>query len=153
MIGLSRLFPRSRRFGRYNLTYLDPDVETELDAVCGACMLVRREAIEEAGLLDERFFMYGEDLDWAFRIKARGWTIRYNPGVAVLHYKGEASRQSSHRTTVAFYRAMHLFYAKHYQASARPGTDWLILAGIYARLVWSLAKNALRSPEDRRVTT
>ena len=65
MLGLSRLFPRSRRFGQYNLTYLSPEVETEVGAVVGACMLVRREAIAQAGLLDEAFFMYGEDLDWA----------------------------------------------------------------------------------------
>ncbi len=153
MAGLSRLFPKSRRFGRYNLTYLDSDEETEVDALTGACMLVRREAIEDVGLLDERFFMYGEDLDWAYRIKSLGWTIRYNPKVVVLHYKGEASRQSSERATVAFYRAMHLFYAKHYRGKSFPGVDWAILAGIYGRMAWSLAKNALRPPEQRRVAT
>jgi GT2 family glycosyltransferase len=153
MVGLSWLFPRSRRFGRYNLTYLDPDMEADVDALSGACMLVRREAVERVGLLDERFFMYGEDLDWAFRIKKGGWRIRYNPKVSVLHYKGEASRQSSERATVAFYQAMHLFYAKHYRARSRLGLDRVIVASIYGRMAWSLARNALRPANRRRVTT
>ena len=124
-----------------------------MDAVSGACMLVRREAIEQAGLLDERFFMYGEDLDWAFRIKSHGWRIRYNPTAVVLHHKGESSRQSSERATIAFYQAMHLFYAKHYRGRSAFGIDWLVVASIYGRMAWSLAKNALRPPEQRRVGT
>jgi hypothetical protein len=149
--GLSRLFPGSRRFGRYNLTYLDPDVETEVDALTGAFMLLRREAIEQVGLLDEQFFMYGEDLDWAYRLKEHGWQIRYNPTVTVLHHKGESSRQSAAHATVAFYRAMHLFYAKHYRARTGFILDWLILGAIYGRLGWSLVRNALRPSEERRV--
>lgn len=150
--GLSRLLARSPRFGRYNLTYLDPDQETEVDAISGAFMLVRREAIEEIGLLDERFFLYGEDLDWAYRMKEHGWGIRYNPAVTVVHYKGEASRQSSRRATVAFFRAMHLFYEKHYRAGTVFILDWLIVAAIYARMGWSLLCDALRPPALRRVS-
>ena len=75
MLKLDKLFPRSRRFGRYDLTYMDPDCVCEVDAVVGAFMMVRREAILEAGLLDEMFFMYGEDLDWAKRIKDAGWQV------------------------------------------------------------------------------
>ncbi|MCZ2097642.1 MAG: glycosyltransferase [Anaerolineae bacterium] len=129
MIGLSRLFPRSRRFGRYNLTYLDPDVETEVDSVVGAFMMVRREAIQRVGLFDETFFMYGEDLDWAYRIKQAGWTVKYNPRVTVTHVKRAASRQSR-RAQQEFYRAMLIFYRKHY----RPTTPWwlhsLVLVGL-----------------------
>lgn len=129
MIGLSKLFPRSRRFGRYNLTYLDPDVETEVDSVVGAFMMVRREAIQRVGLFDETFFMYGEDLDWAYRIKQAGWTVKYNPRVTVTHVKRAASRQSR-RAQTEFYRAMLIFYRKHY----RPTTPWwlhsLILIGL-----------------------
>lgn len=129
MIGLSKMFPRSQRFGRYNLTYLDPDVETEVDSVVGAFMLVRREAIQRVGLFDETFFMYGEDLDWAYRIKQAGWTVKYNPRVTVTHVKRAASRQSR-RAQQEFYRAMLIFYRKHY----RPTTPWwlhgLILMGL-----------------------
>ena len=119
MVGLSKLFPRSRRFGRYNLTYLDPEVETEVDSVVGAFMMVRREAIQRVGLFDETFFMYGEDLDWAYRIKQAGWTVKYNPRVRVTHVKRAASRQSR-RAQTEFYRAMLIFYRKHY----RPTTPW-----------------------------
>lgn len=112
---LSRLFPRSRRFGRYNLTYLDPDQVTEVDSVEGAFMLVRAEAIAQAGLMDEQFFMYGEDLDWAYRMKAAGWKVYYNPSVTVLHIK-RASTRHSPRARIEFYRAMGIFYRKHYAA-------------------------------------
>jgi GT2 family glycosyltransferase len=149
--GLSRLFPRSPRFGRYNLSYVDPDQELEVDALTGAFMLVRRTAVEQAGLLDERFFMYAEDLDWAYRMKECGWSIRYNPRVTVLHHKGESSRQQSGRLIVEFYRSMLLFYRKHYHDNASVVVGWFITGAIYARLGWSLAKNALRPPADRRV--
>lgn len=133
MAGLSRIFPRSRRFGRYNLTYLDPDQAAEIDAVAGAFMLLRREAVRQAGLLDERFFMYGEDLDWALRIKARGWKVIYNPAITVLHYKGASSRGNRLKTTFEFYRSMLLFYRKHYANSTFPLLRWLIVAAIYLR--------------------
>jgi len=111
--GLSKLFPKSRLFGRYNMTYLDEHQETEVDCVVGAFMLVRREAIRAVGLLDELFWMYGEDIDWAFRIKAAGWKILYYPKVTVLHVKRAASKQNP-RTKYEFERASWLFYRKHY---------------------------------------
>lgn len=129
MVGLSKLFPRSRRFGRYNLTYLDPDVETEVDSVVGAFMLVRRAAIQRVGLFDETFFMYGEDLDWAFRIKQAGWKVMYNPRVTVTHVKRAASRQSR-RAQREFYRAMLLFYRKHYRQTTPWWLHSLILLGL-----------------------
>ena len=129
LIGLSKLFPKSRRFGRYNLTYLDPDEVTEVDSVVGAFMLVRGEAIQQVGLLDESFFMYGEDLDWAYRIKQAGWKIYYNPQVTVLHYKRAASSKSR-RARYEFYRAMYVFYRKHYAATTPLWLHWLIVGGI-----------------------
>ncbi|MCD6289196.1 MAG: glycosyltransferase family 2 protein [Anaerolineae bacterium] len=129
MLGLSKLFPRSRRFGRYNMTYLDPDQLTEVDSVVGAFMWVRREAILQVGLLDETFWMYGEDLDWAKRIKDAGWKVWYNPEVTVLHVKEAASRRSR-RARIEFYRAMAIFYRKHYAASTPFWLHWLILGGI-----------------------
>ncbi|MBC8264085.1 MAG: glycosyltransferase family 2 protein [Anaerolineales bacterium] len=129
MLGLSKLFPQSRRFGRYNLTYLDPDELTEVDSVVGAFMLVRAEAIGQVGLLDETFFMYGEDLDWAYRIRKAGWKIYYNPQVTVLHVKA-ASTKHSRRARYEFYRAMDIFYRKHYAAETPFWLHWLIIAGI-----------------------
>jgi hypothetical protein len=132
MVGLSKLFPRSRRFGRYNMTYLDPDAETEVDSVVGAFMLVRRAAIQRVGLFDETFFMYGEDLDWAYRIKQAGWRVMYNPRVTVTHVKRAASRQSN-RAQREFYRAMLIFYRKHYQATTAWWLGSLILLGLALR--------------------
>jgi N-acetylglucosaminyl-diphospho-decaprenol L-rhamnosyltransferase len=129
MVGLSKLFPRSRRFGRYNLTCLDPDEVAEVDSVVGAFMLVRAEALRQVGLLDESFFMYGEDLDWAYRIKETGWKVYYNPQVTVLHYKRASSRHSR-RAKYEFYRAMHVFYRKHYAATTPFWLHWLILGAI-----------------------
>lgn len=133
MLGLSRLFPRSRRFGQYNLTYLSPDVETEVGSVVGAFMLVRREALAQAGLLDEGYFMYGEDLDWAFAMHKAGWQIWYNPAVTVQHVKRAASRQS-HRAQIAFYEAMLYFFRKHYAATTPRLLGAVVLAGIYLNL-------------------
>ncbi len=132
MIGLSKLFPRSRRFGRYNMTFLPDDLETDVDSVVGAFMLVRREAIAEAGLLDETFWMYGEDLDWAYRIKHAGWTVRYVPRVRILHLKRAASRHNP-RAQREFSRAMLIFYRKHYRSQTPLPLHLLILAGLLVR--------------------
>jgi len=135
IVGLSKLFPRSRRFGRYNLTYLDPDETAEVDSVVGAFMMVRREAIANAGLMDEDFFLYGEDLDWAYRIKQAGWKAYYYPEVTVLHYKRASTRQSR-RAKHEFYRAMLIFYRKHYAATTPWWLDKLVRLGIY--LCWGI---------------
>ena len=129
MLGMSKLFPKSERFGRYNLTYLDPDELTEVDSVVGAFMLVRTVAIQAVGLLDEQFWMYGEDLDWAKRVKDAGWKVIYNPNLLTLHVKRASSKQSS-KAQVEFYRAMLIFYYKHYRAETPSWLHWLIMVGI-----------------------
>jgi N-acetylglucosaminyl-diphospho-decaprenol L-rhamnosyltransferase len=146
LLGLSRLFPRSRRFGAYNLTYLDPSVETVVGSVVGAYMQVRREAIAQAGLLDENYWMYGEDLDWAFALQKAGWEVRYNPGVTVLHVKRAASRQSS-RAQIAFQEAMLYFYQKHYAATTPFWLGWLVKTSIRLNLLWTkLRERVARRP-------
>ena len=129
MLGLSKLFPKSEIFGRYNLTYLDIDELAEVDSVVGAFMLVRTTAIQTVGLLDEQFWMYGEDLDWAKRIKDSGWKVIYNPSIVTLHVKRASSRQSK-KAQVEFYRAMLIFYYKHYQESTPAWLHWIIMLGI-----------------------
>lgn len=130
---LSSLFPHSRRFGRYNLTYLDPDEMTEVDSVVGAFMLIRREAIQQVGLMDESFFLYGEDLDWCFRIKAAGWKVYYVPAVTVLHIKRAATRHSP-RAQIEFWRAMLLFYQKHYAHETGRLAHGMIVLALKARI-------------------
>jgi N-acetylglucosaminyl-diphospho-decaprenol L-rhamnosyltransferase len=149
MLGLSKLFPRHPRFGRYNLTYLNPDQVAEVDSVVGAFMLVRREAIQQAGLLDEDFFMYGEDLDWAYRISRAGWKVYYNPAVTVLHVKRAASRHSR-KAQHEFYRAMRIFYNKHYAHSTPLWLHWLVLTGISLRARLLKVQQLLMSNERAR---
>jgi N-acetylglucosaminyl-diphospho-decaprenol L-rhamnosyltransferase len=129
MAGLSRLFPNSPRFGRYNMTFLDEHETAEVDSVVGAFMMVRRAAIDQVGLMDERFWMYGEDLDWSKRIKDAGWQVVYHPAVTVLHVKRASSRQSR-RAQIEFYRAMLIFYYKHYHRTTPRWLHWLIILGI-----------------------
>lgn len=133
MSGLARMFPGSRRFGQYNLTYLDEDQILEVDSVVGAFMLVRREAIESVGLLDESFFMYGEDLDWAYRIKTEGWKVFYYPKIEVLHVKRASSSQNP-RARVEFWRSMEVFYRKHYANQTPLVLHWLIVGAIRAQV-------------------
>lgn len=136
MTGLSRLFPKSKRFGRYNLTYLDEDEIYEVDCVVGAFMLVRQKTIQEVGLLDETFFMYGEDIDWCYRIKAANWKIIYFSDAKIIHYKGASySKKQNKRLTYEFYRAMYIFYNKHYKA----GYPWITTVATYLG-IWGICK-------------
>jgi hypothetical protein len=143
LTGLSKLFPKSRLFGRYNLTYLDPNQEAEVDSVVGACMLVRGDAVARAGLLDEKFFMYGEDIDWALEIRKAGWRARYFPDVTILHIKRAASRRSS-KAQIAFHEAMLYFYNKHYRGVTNPVVGGLVELGIRLNLALTRLKEWLR---------
>ncbi|MCY3990718.1 MAG: glycosyltransferase family 2 protein [Caldilineaceae bacterium] len=129
MTRLSRLFPRSKRFNAYNLSYLPEDAVHPVDSVVGAYMQVRTQAILEVGLLDEAYFMYGEDLDWAKRIKSAGWEVWYNGEVEITHVK-EASSRRSRKARRAFYEAMWIFYRKHYRANSSWMLDKLIWLSI-----------------------
>jgi GT2 family glycosyltransferase len=125
--GLSKLFPQSPTFGRYNLTYLPVDEVCEVDALSGSCMMVRKDAVlpapeadgpatprhGAAGLFDEDFFMYGEDLDWCYRIQQAGWRIYYTPDTQIVHYKGESTKKGDLRYVLLFYGAMLRFVEKH----------------------------------------
>lgn len=159
--GLSRLFPRSPRFGRYNMTFLPIDKESEVDALSGSCMMVRHAALYHsperaeslallngrasgenirstdsgsgAGLFDETFFMYGEDLDWCFRIQQAGWSIRYTPETKIIHYKGESTKKGELRYVRLFYGAMATFAEKHLQSRYSRLFTLAIHSAIFAR--------------------
>ncbi len=151
--GLSKLFPRSHIFGQYNLTFLDPDQQADVDAVVGAFMLMRAGALEQAGLLDESFFMYGEDVDLCFRIKQHGWRVVYHPQVTVYHLKGASSRKASTRAIIAFYDAMSIFHYKHYRAQTFFAVNWMIDAGIAVLKAGALLRNRLRPAGRKRVAS
>ncbi len=115
--GLSNLFPGSRLFARYNLTYLDENQTYEVDAISGSFMMIRKETYEKVGKLDEQFFMYGEDLDWCYRVQKEGYKVYYVHDTQIIHYKGESTKRSSIDETKIFYNAMHLFVKKHFASS------------------------------------
>ncbi len=127
--GLAKLFPRNPRFGRYNMTFADEDKDLEVDSVVGAYMQVRKAAIEQAGLLDEVFFMYGEDLDWAYRVKQAGYKVWYHAAVTVHHVKRAASSQSP-KAQFEFWRAMLIFYRKHFRRGTSYPVHLMILAAL-----------------------
>lgn len=135
VIGLSKLFPKSRLFGRYNLTYLDPDQTYEVQAISGSFMLIRRETFEEVGYLDVTFFMYGEDLDWCHRIRQAGWKIYYVHDTAIIHFKGESSKSSGFDHTRIFYRAMLSYVAKYYHSRF---FQLFLMLGIFLRAIPSV---------------
>ncbi len=115
--GLSKLFPNSKLFARYNLTYLDENQTYEVDAISGAFMLLKREVYEKVGGFDPQFFMYGEDLDLCYRIQQAGFKVYYVPDTQIIHYKGESTKRSKMDETKVFYDAMHLFVRKHFSTS------------------------------------
>ncbi len=143
--GLARLFPHSKLFGRYNLTYQDPEAEIEVDAVSGSCMFARAAAVREVGQLDESFFMYGEDLDWAYRFHAAGWEVRYTPVTSIIHYKGESSKIAGWDSIGNFYKAMDIFSRKHFKGRFWRPLHWMLRLGILLRYFGSLANQISRN--------
>ena len=113
MTGLCSYYPKSRRFGRYYMSYLPWDEPAQIEIISGAFFMLRHAALDQAGLLDEDFFMYGEDVDLSYRLLKKGWQNWYVPA-AILHYTGESTQKSSFRYVHVFYEAMLIFFRKHY---------------------------------------
>lgn len=130
---LSRLFPGHPLFARYNLTYTDPNSVLEVDALSGSCMMVRRQAIDGVGLLDEDIFMFGEDIDWCWRIKEAGWKVYYVPEAVVCHHHGAASRLRPVGATIDLHKGMEVFYRKHLAARYWAPFNMLVYAAIWTR--------------------
>lgn len=122
MVGLCKLFPNSRLVGRYYMRYLDENEAARIDIVSGAYMMLRHSALDEIGLLDETFFMYGEDIDLSYRLLKAGYYNYYLP-CSIVHYKGESTEKTSFRYVRNFYNAMLIFYDKHFARRRR----WLSL--------------------------
>jgi GT2 family glycosyltransferase len=134
--GLSRLFPRSPRFGRYNMGHLSANRVHEVDAGTAACLMVRRAAITKVGFFDPAYFMYGEDLDLCYRLKQGGWKIFYVPSAQALHIKGASSRQETARMLYEFHSAMWTFHHKHYADELPAFGNGLVWAAIWLR--WAM---------------
>ncbi len=144
MFGLSKLFPKSKTFGEYNLGYLNPDKIHEVDILPGAYMFIRKEALDKVGLLDESFFMYGEDIDLSYRILLGGYKNFYYPEAAIIHYKGESTKKGSLNYVVLFYKAMLIFANKHFSRRKTRFFNIIVGLAIYIRAALSIFSRAIK---------
>ena len=133
IFGLSAIFKGSKRFGRYHLTYLDKDQNHEIDVLSGAFMLMRKETLDKVGLLDEDYFMYGEDIDLSYRITKGGYKNYYFADTRIIHYKGESTKKSSVNYVFVFYRAMIIFAKKHFSGGNAGLFSFIINMAIWLR--------------------
>lgn len=144
MIGLNKLFPKSKKFGKYHLGYLSEDQNHEVEILAGAFMLIRKKVLDEIGLLDETFFMYGEDIDLSYRITKAGWENYYFAGSRIIHYKGESTKKLSTNYVKIFYKAMVIFAEKHYAGGNQKLFKLFINLAIYGRASISLISNLVQ---------
>lgn len=133
IFGLSNLFPKSKRFGRYHLGHLSNDENHEVEILAGAFMMLRKSVLNEIGLLDEGFFMYGEDVDLSYRIIKAGYKNYYFSDTRIIHYKGESTKKSSVNYVFIFYNAMIIFAKKHFSNKNAAIFSFLIKIAIYLR--------------------
>lgn len=145
IFGLSKLFPKSKRFGKYHLTYLDENEINKVDVLSGAFMLLRKSALDKVGFLDETFFMYGEDIDLSYRIARSGFSNYYYPEINIIHYKGESTKKGSLNYVFMFYNAMIIFAKKHFTGKNAALFSLLIKFAIFFRAGLSLLKRLLKT--------
>jgi hypothetical protein len=138
LLGFTKLFPKSRWAGRYNLTYLDPDQVHRVEAISGSCMFIRADLFRQLGGFDPRFFMYGEDLDLCYQVGQAGYEIHYIPTTQIIHYHGESVKSAPYNSIHAFYEAMILFADKHFSRSQSTLTRLAIKTGIWIRKIMAL---------------
>ena len=144
-IGLSHIFPKSRRFGRYHLTYMDEDETAQVDVISGSFMFMRRGLFNEIGGFDKRFFMYGEDIDLCYRISRAGHEVWYYPQIKIIHHKGESSAKRRIRSRIHFYEAMIIFSRKHRDTQSTFFPWWLMSVGIIFQAVLNIGGIVTRS--------
>jgi hypothetical protein len=141
---LSRLFPKNPAFSKYNMTMADPDQLLEVDALSGSCMMIRSQVVEQIGLLDEDIFMFGEDIDWCWRVKESGSKVMYVPEAVVYHIHGASSRKRPVGTTINLHKGMEVFYRKHLAKSYSVPFNLLVYALIWARAALFILINVAR---------
>jgi GT2 family glycosyltransferase len=150
MSGLGTLFPRSRVFGRYYMQYLNKQSINPIEIVSGAFMFIRKAALDRVGLLDETFFMYGEDVDLSYRVLAAGYKNYYLP-TYILHYKGESTKKDSLKYINAFHKAMVIFFKKHFSHYSSIYsvfiTVTIVLKGVMSYLVQKSRALSSHAPE------
>jgi GT2 family glycosyltransferase len=142
--GLSKLFPKSKVFNQYHLGYLDENKNWEVDVLAGAFMLLRKSVLDKIGLLDERFFMYGEDIDLSYRIQKAGYQNYYFSDTTIIHYKGESTKKGDLNYVKTFYNAMILFAKKHFKGSLAGVFIIFLNLAIYFRAGLTIFKNIFK---------
>ncbi len=145
IIGLSKLFPKSKKFGNYHLGYLDENKAHSVDVLSGAFMLLRKSVLDKVGLLDETFFMYGEDIDLSYRVTQAGYKNYYFPETTIIHYKGESTKKQSINYVRIFYKAMAIFANKHFSSNQAGVFSFLINIAIYLKALLTLLANLAKS--------
>lgn len=145
--GLAAVFPKSKTFGRYHLGFLDKDETHEVDVLAGAFMLLRRSVLDQAGLLDEAFFMYGEDIDLSYRIVQAGYKNYYYAGTTILHYKGESTKKGSLNYVRTFYQAMIIFARKHFTGRQASMFVAMIYGAIWLRAGLTVVGNFFKKSQ------
>lgn len=144
LTGLSYLFPRSKIFAKYHLGHLKENENHEVDVLAGAFMIIPKKVLNEIGLFDELFFMYGEDVDLSYRIQRAGYKNYYFAESTIIHFKGESTKRGSLNYVRMFYQAMRLFVKKHYSAGEADAYAFLIQIAIIVRAAFSVALNSLK---------
>lgn len=144
MLKLHKLFPQSKKFGAYQLNYLSDDEINEVDSLVGAFMIVSKEVCDKVGLLDETFFMYGEDIDWCYRIKEAGFKVVYYPKAFIIHHKRASSKKKRIKTIYEFHRAMYIFYNKHYKKKYNILVTGAVYLGIALKLILTYMVNIFK---------
>lgn len=144
IFGWSKLFPKSKKFGKYHLRYLSEFKTHEVEILSGAFMLIRKEALDKVGLLDESFFMYGEDIDLSYRIILGGYKNYYFPETRIIHYKGESTKKSSVNYVFVFYNAMVIFAKKHFSQKHAKLFRFFINLAIYVRASMSILSRLIK---------
>ncbi len=140
IFGLAKLFPKSKTFGQYHLSFLPEDETNPVDILSGAFMLLRKSVLDKTGLLDETYFMYGEDIDLSYRIIKAGYKNYYFPETRIIHYKGESTKKSSINYVLVFYQAMVIFAKAHFSQKNAKLFSLLINMAIYFRAFLSILK-------------
>lgn len=142
--GLSKILPNNKEFAKYNLTFKSPEELQEVEAISGACMMIKKKAMDEIGLLDEDFFMYGEDLDWCYRLGKKGWKIYYIPNARVIHRHRASSKKRRFESILNFYQAMYIFYKKHFSNKKNFIMNFFVIIGIGLFASFSLISNIFK---------
>lgn len=145
MFGLSAIFPKSHRFGKYHLSYLSMDETNPVDILSGAFMFFRKKVLDEIGYFDETFFMYGEDIDLSYRVLKAGYKNFYLADTTIIHYKGESTKKGSLNYVKVFYQAMIIFAKKHFAASRAGFFSFLINMAVVFRAMVTVMLNLLSS--------